>query len=182
MCPHHGADRSGYIHLTCTHCSALYHVELRTELFNTRTGHTIHWCETSGTENPSQSIADIIMLDIQIQPGRYVRDQLLLRILGLKMAATAVIPLGMLELWAFIILWLEPKHHKQRHALVLVRGELVLVVDAEWVCLGMVPQQRKIITAIQSEEHCGATVHRVAPEVKLEHINHLDLSAVQLSP
>lgn len=84
-------------------------------------GHTSLKCITSVTKNPTQSVADIIMPDIQIHPGCYMRDQLLLRILRLKMAGTEVIPSGMLELWAFIILWLEPKHHKQKHALACSR-------------------------------------------------------------
>lgn len=92
MCPQQGAGHSGHRYLTCTHCDALYHGELRKELLNTRTGHTVYWCETSVTENPSPSVADINMLDVQIQTGRYVCDQLLLRTLRLKMAAIAVIP------------------------------------------------------------------------------------------
>lgn len=103
------------------------------------------------------------MLDIQIQPGQYVWSQLLLRILELKMAATAIIPLGTLELWAFIILWLEPKHHKQKHALVLAREEPALAD-----CMLTVKYYRYMQYSLSG--------------VKSEHINRWDVRTVHLVP
>lgn len=59
---------------------------------------------------PPQCVADIIMLDDQIQSGCYVRYWLLMRMLGLMMAAVKLLCL------------LDPKCYKERHELVSVSG------------------------------------------------------------
>lgn len=78
----------------------------------------------------TQCMGDIIVFANLIQPGHYVRHQLLLRMLGLLMAATAAVWFGLLEINNFenwvIGLQLDPKYHRQRHVFIFMRGAQAL--------------------------------------------------------
>ena len=138
-----------------------------------------------------------MLLVPHFQKGRTVRYGLLLRLAGMLVAASVVVPIGLLSMRPLQVwingLHLDPKWHKNRR--IKVSPQCLLALQpwrnrsyfTQGVPMGLIPSHREVIVTDASRLGWGVVwQHRAvrgawSPHERKDHINVLKLQAVQLA-